>query len=602
MLHIRYNFKKKLAKGSCYILLSVKGNDFYLNDKKFRIYSGAVHYFRTVPEYWEDRLLKLRAAGFNTVETYVCWNMHEPRKGQFDFSGILDIERFIKTAGELGLYAIVRPGPYICAEWDFGGFPAWLLADSDMRLRCYYEPFLKHVRDYFAGLLGRLAPLQITKGGNIIAMQVENEYGSYGNDKRYLEYLEQLMRGMGIDVMLFTSDGGQNDMLSGGTLPHLFKTANFGSHVSENFAALRRFQPEGPLMCCEFWDGWFDAWGNECHGSRTTENLIADFKAMLDKDASVNFYMFHGGTNFGFTSGANRYETYTPTVTSYDYDALLNEWGGYTPKYHAVRELLLAHRGIEGDPLPPEPPLQSIGEVALTQESSLFAQLDALGTRHESVTAEYMERYGQNHGLILYRHRLKGSYSDSSLFVDGLHDRAYVYQDGALQDVLWRNDPDGSFASIDAFDAESVIDVLVEAMGHVNYGPALYDRKGAKQIRLNNQIFSHYEIYTLPLDNVENVDYAAGKTSFPVFLKGSFRADSKADCFVHLDGFTKGIVWVNGFNLGRYWKIGPQKSLYLPGTLLKENNEIVVLELEGYKDAAVSILDRHEIGPKQESR
>lgn len=574
-------------------MLQVQGDTFILDGQPLSIYSGAIHYFRTVPEYWEDRLTKLKLAGFNTVETYVCWNLHEPQPGEFDFSGMLDIERFLKTAQDLGLYAIVRPGPYICSEWDFGGLPAWLLRDPGMRVRCMHEAYLAPVRRFYKELLARLAPLQITQGGNIIAMQIENEYGSYGNDKAYLAQIEKIMRENGTDVLLFTSDGGEHSMLSGGTLPHIFKTANFGSRSQQNFSVLRKYQPQGPMMCMEFWNGWFDHWGED-HHSREPETVVQELRDMLAQNASFNFYMFHGGTNFGYTSGANHDGSYQPTVTSYDDDALLNEWGGYTPKYHAVREVLLQHQGLPKQALPPEPALQSIGAVELTRTASLLPQAETLGTVHQSVTAESMEHFGQNFGMILYRHELQGSYPNQTLHIDGLHDRAYVFVNGEYTGKLYRNDENHSLP-IDLPNG-GTIEVLVEAMGRVNYGTRLYDRKGIRQLRLGNQVLSHFTVVTLPLADPAQVDFNQKTTTLPVFMQGEFQTDSNADCFVHLPDFQKGMVWINGFHLGRYWEVGPQKSLYVPGTILKKTNTIVVLEQEGYTKAQVQLLDWHDIG------
>lgn len=270
-------------------MLTIKDGEFKMDGKSFRIYSGSMHYFRIMPEYWEDRLRKLKAAGFNTVETYVCWNMHEPRKGEFDFTGRFDIRRFIKTAQEVGLYAIVRPGPYICAEWDFGGLPAWLLKDRNMRLRCAYPEYLQHVSDFYHRLFEEIGDLQQSEGGNIIAMQIENEYGSYGNDKEYLRYIEKLMLDCGTKVMLFTSDGDDNSMLSGGTLPDVFKTLNFGSRASEIFNAMDRFRENTPKMCTEFWCGWFDHWGEEHHtrGSDSVAGEIKDFLTLTRASIST---------------------------------------------------------------------------------------------------------------------------------------------------------------------------------------------------------------------------------------------------------------------------------------------------------------------------
>ena len=410
-------------------MLTCDETSFRLHGKKFHIYSGAMHYFRILPQYWEDRLQKLKAAGFNTVETYVCWNLHEPQKGQFDFSGRLDLVRFLETAQKVGLYALVRPGPYICAEWDFGGLPAWLLRERDLRLRCSDPRFLGHVADYFRVLLPKLLPLQCSRGGNLLALQVENEYGSYGNDKTYLRFLRDLIRSCGVEVPLFTSDGPASSMLSGGTVEGAWPTVNFGSGADKAFQALERLSGRGPRMCTEFWCGWFDHWG-EKHHTRDTAEMLRELSLLLEQDASFSLYMFHGGTNFGFTAGANQYIRYNPTVTSYDYDAPLNEYGDYTPKYFAIRELLCRRQGIPLPPLPPRPQLQNLGEVALLERAELLENLESLGAAHVSPMPESMEHYGQNFGLIHYRTRLPGDYEGGTLTLEGLADRAYVLETG----------------------------------------------------------------------------------------------------------------------------------------------------------------------------
>lgn len=573
-------------------MFTYRGKDFLLDGKKFNIYSGVIHYFRVLPEYWEDRLLKLKLAGFNTVETYVCWNLHEPKPGVFDFSGMLDLVRFVETAKKVGLYAIVRPGPYICAEWDFGGLPAWLLKDKNMRLRCMYDDYLNAVSRFYHALLPRLLPLQEDRGGNLIAMQVENEYGSYGNDKDYLSFVEKLMLDCGVTCMLFTSDGPQGDMLSGGTLPHIYKVGNFGSGAASGIQTLEKYQPNAPFMCGEFWDGWFDHWGVK-HHTRTHLTIIPELKTMLKADGNFNFYMFHGGTNFGFTAGANHDGRYRPTVTSYDYDALLNEWGGYTPKYHAVRKVLLEHQNLPAEPLPAEPKRQTIGDVKLDSFAGILDNLEVLGEKFHSACAEHMEYYGQNFGLIHYHHTLKGDYS-GKLHIDKPADRAYVFINKKYQGVIDRNDKN-HFLSIPPLTGENDIDVLVEAMGRVNYGPELMDRKGVFQIRINNQILFGWDVYTIALDNLDRLAFSKGTAAAPVVLRGSFKAACRDDCFVYLKGFKKGYVFINGFNLGRYWEIGPQESLYLPGVLLKEENEIMVVELEGHSTDTVSIRDTHSL-------
>lgn len=596
-------------------MLEIKNKKFYMDSKPFDIYSGAMHYFRTVPEYWEDRLTKLKAAGFNTVETYVCWNLHEKKPGEFDFSGILDIEKYLEIAQKVGLYAIVRPGPYICAEWDFGGLPAWLLKDKNMQIRCMYPDYLKCVERFYKELLPRLVPHLESHGGNIIAMQVENEYGSYGNDKDYLRYVEKLTRDCGIDCLLFTSDENTNNMISGGSLPDIYKVLNFGSRSRTAFNVLKDFENDGPNMCGEFWCGWFDHWRDK-HHTRNSLEIVNEIKGFIDNGASFNIYMFHGGTNFGFTAGANHNQGhgYEPTVTSYDYCAMLTEWGDYTPAYHAVRKLLCEKQGIEPPELPESPKLQSIGKVELTETASLFENLDNIGEKHHVPVPEGMEYFGQNFGLIYYETTLKGKYNASPMYVKNVHDFAEVYFDGekktsidrtlysvegktTLKDVIFKKKKgESSPFLMPALSGERKIGVLVDTMGRVNYGNML-DRKGISDIYLGIQRLMNYDVWTLPLDNLDKLKYSSSvKKEEPVFLRGSFKTDSKADCFIHLDGFNRGCVYINGFNLGRFWKVGPQKSLYIPGTLLKDKNEIIVFNIGGYSKPTVSITDKHNLG------
>lgn len=597
-------------------MLEIKNKKFYMDSKPFDIYSGAMHYFRTVPEYWEDRLTKLKAAGFNTVETYVCWNLHEKKPGEFDFSGILDIEKYLEIAQKVGLYAIVRPGPYICAEWDFGGLPAWLLKDKNMQIRCMYPDYLKCVERFYKELLPRLVPHLESHGGNIIAMQVENEYGSYGNDKDYLRYVEKLTRDCGIDCLLFTSDENTNNMISGGSLPDIYKVLNFGSRSRTAFNVLKDFENDGPNMCGEFWCGWFDHWRDK-HHTRNSLEIVNEIKGFIDNGASFNIYMFHGGTNFGFTAGANHNQGhgYEPTVTSYDYCAMLTEWGDYTPAYHAVRKLLCEKQGIEPPELPESPKLQSIGKVELTETASLFENLDNIGEKHHVSVPEGMEYFGQNFGLIYYETTLKGKYNASPMYVKNVHDFAEVYFDGekktsidrtlysvegktTLKDVIFKKKKgESSPFLMPALSGERKIGVLVDTMGRVNYGGNMLDRKGISDIYLGIQRLMNYDVWTLPLDNLDKLKYSSSvKKDEPVFLKGSFKTDSKADCFIHLDGFNRGCVYINGFNLGRFWKVGPQKSLYIPGTLLKDENEIIVFNIGGYSKPTVSITDKHNLG------
>ncbi|MEG2561168.1 MAG: beta-galactosidase [Clostridia bacterium] len=590
-------------------MLEIKGEKFILDGKEIKIYSGAIHYFRTLPECWENRLAKLKQAGFNTVETYVAWNLHEPKKGVFNFEGLCDIEKFITIAEKLGLNVIVRPGPYICAEWDFGGLPAWLLADENMRLRCLDKTYCQHVEDFYKVLFGILRKHLRSNGGNIIAMQIENEYGSYGNDKGYLRFVESLFAKFDMQTLLFTSDGDWCNMLSGGTLPDVYKTLNFGSGAKTAFNSLEPYQQNMPKMCMEFWDGWFDHFG-EIHHIRPAVGVINELKNFLDMDANFNFYMFHGGTNFNYWAGANHNHKYQPTVSSYDYSALLTECGDYTPAYHKVREMLLAKQNIEKtDNLIEPTPKQNVGKVEFCQSVSLMSNIDNLAEKHTSPTPNYMEKYGQNFGMILYHTTLKGKYAAQPLIVKNIHDKAYIFVDGKLKKTFYRNEKatfaekafgvgvgERGFLLTGAHDGMS-IDILVDAMGRVNYGAQLYDRKGISNVRFGAQNLFDWQVSTMTMDDISKLDYSHKDESFPRFFRAEFDAKSGADCFVHMDNFTKGNVFVNGFNIGRYWKKGPQKALYIPYPLLKNGkNELVILEQEKVKKPFALVDDKPNLG------
>ncbi|HZJ57308.1 MAG TPA: beta-galactosidase family protein [Clostridia bacterium] len=575
---------------------TISGKQFLYDEEPIRILSGAIHYFRVVPEYWKDRLLKLKACGFNTVETYVPWNMHEPRPDEFDFEGMADIVKFIETAREVGLMVIVRPGPYICSEWEFGGLPSWLLADPDMGLRFFNEPFLERVDKFFDALLPRLKPLLCTQGGPIIAMQVENEYGSYGNDKRYLEHIRQGMVDRGMDVLLFTSDGPTDGMLQSGTLDDVFMTANFGSRPEEGFGKLMEYQPDKPLVCMEYWNGWFDHWGTE-HHTRDGEDVADVLDRMLKMGGSVNFYMFHGGTNFGFYNGANRYEKYTPTVTSYDYDAPLSECGDPTEKYYAIQEVMSKYVSVDKDLMPRPIAKRGYGRLELTEHASLFDNLHGISMPIQTVSPMPMERFGQDYGFILYRTTIQGPRQDNQLFIQDVHDRALIFVDGELKGTYMRDEPQDMIFDIPECGVK--LDILVENLGRINYGPHLKDYKGITQgVRLGNQFLYDWTVYTLPLNDLSGISYKTNRgNEFPAFFRGKLDVDAPADTFLSMAGWGKGIAFVNSFNLGRYWDIGPTKTLYIPAPLLKEGeNEIVVFELEGCRRAVVEFLDKPDLG------
>lgn len=570
--------------------------DFLLNGEPIKIIAGAMHYFRVPREYWKDRLLKIKACGFNTVETYTAWNLHEPEEGKFDFSGMLDLKAYLELINELGMYAIVRPGPYICSEWEFGGFPWWLLKYDDLHLRCMNDRYLEKVNAYFDKIIPIIASCQIDRGGSVIMVQVENEYGSYGDDLEYMRYIAAGLRARGITSELFTSDGDCDCMLTAGTIPEVHKTCNFGSRASKCFEALRKHQPEGPLMCAEFWNGWFDHWG-EKHHSRDPWDATNSFKEILDCGGSVSVYMMHGGTNFGFMNGANCTDKeYQPTVNSYDDDAPINEYGGLTEKYFNFKQAL-AERGIVNDIEVSDPVTVAYESVNLNEKADLFDNLDVLSNVYSTTLPEPMEKLNQGYGYILYETFVRGPRESDYLYIDA-HDRAYVYIDGKFAGIKYRNDKRCKI-KLNVPECGVKLSILVENMGRINYGPKLRDQKGiVSPVRLGNQTLFHWKTYTLPLDSISDVKFSRDLSPkfkrTPIFLKGKFLLENDInDTFVYLNNFKKGVVWVNGKLLSRYWEKGPQATLYLPAPMLKQGvNEIVVLECEGFKKNIVQFKDK----------
>ncbi len=579
--------------------LSIQQDCFYRDNRPVRLLSGAMHYFRIVPEYWKDRLLKMKAMGLNTLETYMPWNLHEPKPGRFDFSGQLDIVRYLELAAELDMMVIVRPGPYICSEWDMGGLPSWLLRDPGMRLRCAYPPYLKAVDRYFDAMLPQLVPLQASCGGPVVAMQVENEYGSYGNDKTYLRHLEAGMRRRGVDCLLFTSDGPTDWMLQGGTLPELIKVANFGTRSDQAFAKLREHQPVGPLMCGEFWNGWFDHWGKP-HHRREPADAALELDHILAAGASVNFYMFHGGTNFGFMAGANHAGVaYEADVTSYDYGAPLDESGVPNEKFFAFREVIGKHETLPALSLPPPIPRKAFGTVKLSQGAALFAHLEVLSKSVRRPAPVPMEQLGQDYGFILYRTFIQGPRESCVLALQEVHDRALIFIDGEYRGVVDRNMSGGPI-NLEFGSGRFQLDILVENMGRINYGQFLHDYKGITHgVRLDNQFLFDWIIYPLPLRSLKRLRFGASDgVTGPAFYKGTFNIEEPADTFLALPGWTKGVVWLNGFNLGRFWEEkGPQRTLYVPAPKLRcGRNEIVVLELHDAGERTVEFRDSPQLG------
>lgn len=572
---------------------------FYLDEKPFQIISGSIHYFRVVPEYWRDRLEKLKSLGMNTVETYIPWNMHEPQKGKFVFDGLCDVVKFVRTAEELGLYVILRPSPYICAEWEFGGLPGWLLSEDGMRLRVSDPVFLGHIQDYYNVLLPLLKPLQITEGGNVILMQVENEYGYFGNDKRYMEKLRDMLLAGGISVPLITSDEPKDESMEGGCVEGALPTGNFGSGTRERFGIMKKHVKGGPLMCAEFWVGWFDHWGNGGHMTGNLEQSAADLDEML-QTGHVNVYMFIGGTNFGFMNGSNYYDALTPDVTSYDYDAILTEAGDFTRKYEVYREIIGKYTQIPRVDFSTSIVKKAYGSVKAKERVGLFEALQDIAEPAESVCTRSMERLGQYYGYILYASKIQNERKLERIRLHKANDRANIFlKDKRLLNLYDRELLEEHKISAQAEPGDD-LRILVENMGRVNFGPGMENqRKGIDGcVQINGHMHHHWQQYCLPLDNPEKLDFTRGYTEgLPAFYRFELQADGRGDTFLDMEGWGKGCVLVNGFNIGRFWEIGPQKRLYIPAPLLRQGkNEIIVFETEGRSTGEISFRDEPDIG------
>jgi beta-galactosidase len=575
--------------------------DFLLDGEPFRILSGALHYFRVHPDHWADRIEKARLMGLNTIETYVPWNAHSPRPGVFDTDGILDLPRFLRLVAEAGMYAIVRPGPFICAEWDNGGLPPWLFREPGVGIRRHEPRFLGEVEKYLDQVLALVHPHQVDLGGPVLLVQVENEYGAYGDDPSYLQALVEMIRGAGIGVPLVTVDQPVDAMLAAGGLDGVLRTSSFGSNSVTRLRTLRDHQPTGPLMCMEFWDGWFDHWGGR-HHTTAVEQAAEELDALLAAGASVNVYMFHGGTNFGLTSGANDKGIYRPTVTSYDYHAPLDEAGNPTAKYFAFRDVISRYA-----PVPTETP-GAAGPapeqtVALGEPVRLFDDPAPWGSSSRWESLPVLDELETDTRLAIYRTELSGD-RPGVLTLGEVRDRAAVFLDGAPVGILEREHHERAIALPGG---RGRLELVVEDQGRVNYGARLGEHKGLVGPALLDGVpLTGWEVLAIDLDRVPHLweigpPDGRGSGVGPTAWRAIFWVEPHVDLFLDTAAWGKGIAWVNGFCLGRYWRRGPQRTLFVPGPVLQPGrNELVVLELDVLADPTARFVAEPSLGPLED--
>lgn len=575
---------------------TVGKNTFLLNGKPFVVKAAEVHYPRIPRPYWEHRIQMCKSLGMNTLCIYVFWNIHEPREGQFDFSENNDVAEFCRLAQQNGMYVIVRPGPYVCAEWEMGGLPWWLLKKKDIRLREQDPYFMERVRLFEKKVGEQLAPLTIQNGGPIIMVQVENEYGSYGEDKPYISEIRDCLRGIyGEKLALFQCDWASNFEKNG--LDDLVWTMNFGTgaNIDEQFKRLKELRPDAPLMCSEFWSGWFDKWGAN-HETRPAKDMVEGIDEMLSKNISFSLYMTHGGTSFGHWAGANS-PGFAPDVTSYDYDAPINEYGGATDKYFQLRKTMQKYSKT---PLPaqPAPPAMmiSIPSFELTERADIILGADSLVMDSPLLT---MEEMNQGWGSMLYVTTLPEITTESVLTLSDCHDFAQVFVDTTYVGKIDRVRNEKSLR-IPAVKKGQELKILVEAMGRINFGRAIKDYKGiTESVTLTSEQDGHELTWNLRKWNILTIpdDYqtalralrAASESAGtkPLFkgsgyYRGYFNLRKVGDTFLNMEQWGKGQVYVNGHAIGRFWSIGPQQTLYVPGCWLKKGrNEVVVLDVVG---------------------
>ena len=583
----------------------IKDGKFLYDGKKVQLICGEMHYPRIPVEYWRDRMQRAKAMGLNTISAYVFWAVHEPQPGEFNFEGQADIARFVEIAEEEGLYVLLRPGPYVCAEFDFGGYPYWLQKDSTMKWRSDNPAFLAACERYLNALGKELAPHTVTNGGNIIMVQVENEYGSYSDDKVYLGKLAEMIKNAGFNVPLMTCDG--SGQMPNGYIPGILPTVN-GAVGEDIMTSIDRFYPGGPYFVAEFYPAWFDVWGLP-HSAVDYQRPAEQLDWMLKNDVSVSIYMFHGGTNFHYTNGANTNNgSYEPQPTSYDYDAPLGEFGNAYPKYHAFREVIQRNlpEGVVLPPVPADNPTTTFAEVELTEWAPLSV---AFGERVKSEKTMTMEDMNQDYGYIHYETVIAEPVT-GKLVIDELRDYAVVLLNGEVVGSLDRRFRQNAL-QLDVKEPNSVLEILVENGGRVNYGKDLVNNlKGiTKGVTLAGEELTGWVITSLPLHRADVTEFVFPRLRHegnqPGFYRGTFTIEKIGDTFIDMTGWGKGAVWVNGKSLGKFWGIGPQQTMYLPAPWMKEGeNEIVVFEMEATGKRTLHGVDKpilNTLGPDKNS-
>jgi len=563
---------------------SIGEKDFLLDGRKFQIRCGEIHAARVPKEYWRQRLRMAKAMGLNTVCAYLFWNLHESQSGVFDWNGQADDAEFCRIAQQEGLWVILRPGPYSCAEWEMGGTPWWMLKEKDIQLRTRDPRYLAAANKYLKEVGRVLGPLQITQGGPIVMVQVENEYGSYGNDVEYVGAIRQGLLDAGFEVPLFACN--PPEAMKNGLRNDLFQAANFGKEPEKNFKLTREYQKTGPLICSEFYPGWFDTWG-EPHHNGLVHPYLDDLKYMLDTGASFSIYMAHGGTTFGLWAGCD--QPFKPDISSYDYDAPISEAGRTTPKFFRTRDLLAKYLQ-PGETLPDPPalnPLISFAPVELIECAGVF---DNLPSALKDETPRAMEQYDQGYGCILYRTNIPAGVA-GELKATAVHDFGFVFLDGKRVGVLDRRCPN-ALITLPARDRVSRLDILVEPMGRINFGHDMIDPKGLiAPVQFEGKPLKGWEVFRLPLDDkmLAGLTFQKQPPSGPAFWRGTFTLEKVGDTFLDLRGWGKGDVWVNGHCLGRFWNIGPTQTAYTPGCWLRTgSNEVVILDLSGPEHPVVA--------------